>query len=89
VNPNSTGRKCSLDETRTEETQSCDMPECPIDCKVGPWSEWSPAGQQGGLYMRKRSRNVRPNNSTGKPCSKLQERTDEIIPKCGVSVEDD
>ena len=74
-NANSTGRQCEPDEQMTEETVKCNMPECPIDCKVGPWSTWTPIGKVGNDYMLKRVRDVQLGNSTGRKCTDDEVRT--------------
>jgi hypothetical protein len=74
-NANSTGRQCGPDEQQTKETAKCDMPDCPVDCKVGPWSSWMPIGRQGNDYMLKRVRSVQLGNITGKKCTDDETRT--------------
>ena len=74
-NANSTGRQCEPDEQQTVETAKCDMPDCPVDCKVGPWSAWSPIGKVGNDYMLKRVRNVQLGNLTGRKCTDDETRT--------------
>jgi hypothetical protein len=51
------------------------MPDCPVDCKVGPWSSWMPIGRQGNDYMLKRVRSVQLGNITGKKCTDDETRT--------------
>jgi sugar lactone lactonase YvrE len=86
---NATGRKCTADELKTTESQKCDMPDCPVHCNVGKWSNWTPAGQQGGVYMKKRTRPVISGNATGSQCTLAQQRTEEIVPICSKGIEDD
>lgn len=50
-------------------TRTCSAQPCPVDCKVSPWSEWSPCSVLcgGGTRSRLRSIEARATNG-GEPC---------------------
>jgi hypothetical protein len=77
---NETGRVCTPDESKKREEMTCDMPDCPVHCEVGPWSAWGPSEPQNGMNMRKRTRKVVLGNATGTPCSAEQSKTVEYKP---------
>eukprot|EP00930_Biecheleria_cincta_P087800 TRINITY_DN77039_c0_g1_i1.p1 TRINITY_DN77039_c0_g1~~TRINITY_DN77039_c0_g1_i1.p1 ORF type:complete len:1382 (-),score=243.87 TRINITY_DN77039_c0_g1_i1:209-4354(-) len=35
------GAKCATDEASRLQTESCNMNGCPIDCKMGDWTQWT------------------------------------------------
>jgi len=49
--------------------RSCNVDECPVDCAVGDWSEWSgcTAECSGGVKSRSRDKTQEPENG-GDPC---------------------
>lgn len=69
----------------TIEHEQCNIQECPIDCRVSEWSNWSECSQAcgGGTQSRTRTVTQYP-NSTGQSCPTLTEtrecNKDECLP---------
>uniref|UniRef100_F6T9P3 Spondin-like TSP1 domain-containing protein n=2 Tax=Ciona intestinalis TaxID=7719 RepID=F6T9P3_CIOIN len=56
------------------DTQSCNNNNCPIDCKVGPWSTFGPCSASCGGGTKKRTRTVTtPAQHGGQACPALSD----------------
>ena len=60
------GRDCTGEGT---ETKTCNNTACPIDCKWGPYGDWSPCSRTCGEGEKSRSRSEAvPASNGGKEC---------------------
>lgn len=58
-----------------EESRQCNTKECPVDCQLGEWGEWSGCAVKCGGGLKQRSRPViRPAAHGGKQCSHQEEK---------------
>lgn len=65
---------------RLEEEQACNTQECPFDCKVSQWSDWSNCSEWCGPGMQERHREIlRYPSPKGSPCPNVTE-----VQKCEV-----
>lgn len=78
------GRKCPP----LLETQNCNTQECPGDCKVGPWSQWSDCSKPCGSGLAARSRNIiTPATPGGFPCPSTEDHKQCNLEECPVDCE--
>lgn len=75
------GQKCP----RLEKTRLCNIDSnCPVDCKLGEWGEWSPCSQTCGdnaVQLRRRPRLTKPKNG-GLACPSKREKRFCSVPMC-------
>lgn len=56
------------------DTRECNTNECPVDCELGPWSEWSLCSKTcGGGEQTRTRRVVVPSANGGRDCGELVE----------------
>ncbi|XP_029909538.1 LOW QUALITY PROTEIN: spondin-1b [Myripristis murdjan] len=66
-----------------EQTEKCMLPECPIDCMVSEWSEWSECNKSCGKGHTIRTRMVKLEPQFGgSPCPETVQRKKCKIRKC-------
>jgi hypothetical protein len=67
------------------EKKSCKIAECPVDCVVSNWSNWSTCDKECGTGSQTRNReiNILPSNG-GLTCPNLTEKQSCIIKECPV-----
>lgn len=66
--------------------RSCNMQECPVDCELDDWAEWSACSKDCGGGVRQRVRSVRVTSEHGgAPCPAQQEEEVCNIGPCDMS----
>jgi len=79
------GAVCGSKGFETESTESCvDLPECPKDCIVGIWSDWSTCSVSCGKGDRTRTRKITTPSAGGMACPKSTETTKCVEKACPV-----
>ncbi|OII77835.1 thrombospondin type 1 domain-containing protein [Cryptosporidium andersoni] len=70
-----TPKKCPhLIETKEDDKECPEFIECPQDCEVSEWSEWSACGINCGIGVQNRVREIlKYNSDNGLPCPSLQD----------------
>lgn len=75
------GQKCPKKLTKT---RRCPVPKCPMDCVLGPWTDWTPCSKSCGHdSIQERSRPVLSEPQRGGlPCDPRLERRFCSLPPC-------
>uniref|UniRef100_A0A3Q3X2V2 Spondin-1 n=1 Tax=Mola mola TaxID=94237 RepID=A0A3Q3X2V2_MOLML len=73
-----------------EQTEKCMLPECPVDCMVSEWSEWSECNKSCGKGHTIRTRMIKLEPQFGgSPCPETIQRKKCKIRKCRTKAKDE
>ncbi|XP_076330721.1 spondin-1-like isoform X1 [Tachypleus tridentatus] len=84
VEPQNGGNPCPR---KLKQRRKCrDIPKCPVDCKLGSWSKWSPCSKSCGLGgYEKRTRDIKKSPKRGgAQCGLTVEKRYCSLPPCPV-----
>ena len=77
------GRPCPSNFETAQE--KCNVPECPRDCKSGPWLDWGACSKTctsgTSIPIRKRARELIPGNERGNSCDGITVQESEVCQK--------
>lgn len=66
---NALGAKCPTDEASRSQAESCSMNGCPVDCKMGDWTDWTGCSATCGAGINERYRENKVHAEFGgRPC---------------------